>query len=63
MLKKIFEQRIKEQVVCVYKNSNNDVFIGNSINENNSFIEFSTQESIRIMEIIDRIKKENNGTP
>jgi len=54
VLKKIFEQRIKEQVVCVYKNS---------INENNSFIEFSTQESIRIMEIIDRIKKENNGTP
>lgn len=57
MLKKIFEQRIKEQVVCVYKNSNNDVFIGNTKNENNSFIEFNTQESIRIMEIIDRIKK------
>lgn len=29
-MRKIFEQRIKEQVVCVYENSNNDVFIGNT---------------------------------
>lgn len=55
-MKKIFEQKVNKQIVCVYRNLHNDIFIGNIKDKHTSCIVFDTQESIRIAEIINRIK-------
>lgn len=66
-MRKIFEQteRVDHEIIHVYENTNNEVFIGNVDDQDMTCIVFSPDEAIlfakEVLRVAKKIKQQNEG--